>query len=104
MAQLVEALHYKLSGRRIVFRWGHLDFSLTLSFGSYYGHDVESAYIRNGYHEYLLGVKGRQCVVLQTMPHSCADFIEILGASNPCSRKDLSTRPVEGLLYLMTKI
>ena len=34
MAQLVEAMHYNLEGRGFVSRWGHWNFTLTLSFGS----------------------------------------------------------------------
>jgi hypothetical protein len=35
------------------------------------------------------------CVGLTNLPHSCADFFEILGASNSCSPKGLS-RPLMG--------
>jgi hypothetical protein len=46
------------------------------------------------------GGKGGQCVGLTTLPPSCADCIEILGASTYWSPKGLS-RPVMGLIYLV---
>jgi len=36
---------------------------------------------------YLLEGKGGRCLVLTTLPHSCADFLEILGASTSGSPK-----------------
>ena len=42
--------------------------------------------------------KGGRCVVLTTLPPSCADFLEILGASTSWKPQGLS-RPVDGLLY-----
>ena len=41
--QLDEALCYKPEDRGFDSRWGHLDFSLTLSFRSHYSHGVDSA-------------------------------------------------------------
>jgi hypothetical protein len=41
---------------------------------------VDSASYRNEYQEYFLGGKDGRCVGL-TLPPSCADCIEILGAS-----------------------
>ena len=57
VAQLVEALRYKLEGRGFVSRWCHWKFSLTLSFRPHYGPGVDSASKRNEYQEYFLGVK-----------------------------------------------
>jgi hypothetical protein len=39
---------------------------------------VVSASNRNKYHEYFLGDKGGRCVGPTTLPHSCADCLEIL--------------------------
>jgi hypothetical protein len=54
---VVEALRYKPEGRGIDSRWCHWNFSLTLSFRSHYGPEVDSASNRNEYQEYFLGVK-----------------------------------------------
>jgi len=40
-----------------------------------------------------LGGKSGRCTVLATLPHSCAEYLEILGASNFWSSKGLN-RPV----------
>jgi hypothetical protein len=53
---VVEALHYKPLGRGIDSRWGQ-NFSLTQSFRSRYGPEVDSASNRNEYQECFLGVK-----------------------------------------------
>jgi hypothetical protein len=58
-------------------------FSLTQSFPSYYGPGVDSASKRNEYQEYFLGGKGGQCLRLTTLPHSCADCLEILKPQPP---------------------
>jgi hypothetical protein len=41
-----------------------------------------------------------KCVRLTTLPFSCADCLEILGASNSWSPKGLS-RPIEGLIFFI---
>ena len=46
--------------------------------------------VQNKSQEYLLGGKGGRCVELTTLPPSCADCLEILGASNTCKPKSLS--------------
>ena len=46
-----------------------------------------------------MGGKDRDCAGLTTMSPSCADCLEILGASTCCSPKGLSM-PVMGQLYL----
>jgi len=51
--------------------------------------------VQNKSQEYLLGSKGDRCVELTTLSPSCADCLDILGASNSCSSKSL-TRPIMG--------
>jgi hypothetical protein len=46
-----------------------------------------------------LGSEGSWCVGLMTLPPSCADCVEILGASTPWTPKGLS-QPVMGQLFL----
>jgi len=58
VAQLVEALRYKLVGRGFGSRWDHWVFSLTYSFRLHYGPEVDSASGRNQHHGYLLEGKG----------------------------------------------
>ena len=41
------------------------------------GPGFDSAFNRNEYQEYLLGVKGGRCVGLTTLPPSCADCLKI---------------------------
>ena len=77
VAQLVEALRYKLEGRGFDSRWCPWNFSLTCSFRPHYGPWVDSASNRNEYQEYLVGGKGGQCVGLTTLPASCANSLEI---------------------------
>jgi len=57
VAQLVEALRYKLEGRGFDSRWCHWNFSLIQSFRLHYGPGFDSASNRNEYQEYFLGVK-----------------------------------------------
>jgi len=38
---------------------------------------VDSTSNRNEYQKYILGGKGGRCVGLTTLPHSCADYLEI---------------------------
>ena len=56
VAQLVEALCYKLEGRGFDSRWCHWNYSLTLSFQLHYGPGVDSASKRNEYQKYFLFV------------------------------------------------
>jgi hypothetical protein len=71
---------------------------VTYSFRSHCGSEFDSASNRNEYQESFLGGEYGRCVGLTILPPSCADFLEIPGASswNP---KGLS-RPVVGKLYL----
>ena len=58
VAQLVEALRYKSEGRGFESQCCHWNFSLTnSSFLPHYGPGVDSAFNRNEYQEYFLGVK-----------------------------------------------
>jgi hypothetical protein len=54
---------------------------------------VDSASNRNAYQGFLLEGKGGRCIGLTTLPPSCSDGLEILGASNSLNPKGLS-RPV----------
>ena len=60
---------------------GLWNFSLTRSCRPHYGPGVDSATNGNEYQKYLLEGKGGRCVGLITLPPSCADRSEILGAS-----------------------
>jgi hypothetical protein len=64
----------------------------------HYGPGIDSNFKRNKYQEYLLGGKGGRCIGLTTLPPTCANSLEIVGASPSPSPKGLS-RPVYGLLY-----
>jgi hypothetical protein len=77
VAQLVEALRYKPEGRGFDSRCRPWCFSVALSFRPHYGPGVDSAFNRNEYQEYFLGGKGGRSVGLTTLPHSCADCLEI---------------------------
>ena len=57
VAQLVEALRYKPEGRGFDTQWCQWNLSLTQSFLSHYGLEVDSASNRNEYQECFLGVK-----------------------------------------------
>jgi hypothetical protein len=57
VVQLVEALRYKPEDRGFDSRWFHWNFSRTQSFRPHYDPGVDSAYNRNEYQEYFLGVK-----------------------------------------------
>ena len=53
---------------------------------------------RNEYQEYFLGGKGGRCVELTTLPHSCADCLEIWWASTSGSVQACNRT---ALLYLV---
>jgi hypothetical protein len=74
VTQLVEALRYKPEVRGFDSRC-HWNFSLTWSFRSQYGPEVDSASNRNEYQGYFLGGKGDRCVGLTTLRPSCADCL-----------------------------
>jgi hypothetical protein len=73
-----------------------LELSFTHSFWPHSVPGVDSASNKSEYQEHFLGGKSGRCIGLTTLPPSCADCLEILGAStlNP---QGLS-RPVMGLL------
>ena len=77
VAQLVEALRYKLEGHGFDSRWFHCNFSLRQSFRPNYGPGVDSAFNRKEYQEYFMGCKGSWCIGLKTLPNSCNDCHEI---------------------------
>ena len=77
VAQLVEALTYKSSGRGFDSQRCKWNFSLTYLFGSHYGPGVDSACNRKEYQAYFLGGKSGRCVGLTTLAPSCADCLEI---------------------------
>jgi len=54
-----------------------LEFFIDISFRPRYGPGADSACNRNEYQEYFLEGKCGRCVVLTTLPHSCADCLEI---------------------------
>jgi len=54
--QLVEALRYNPEGRGFDSQWSHWNFSLTKFYRPHYGPGFDSAYNRNEYQGYFLGV------------------------------------------------
>jgi hypothetical protein len=77
VAQLVEALSYKLEGHGFCSRWYYWNFSFSKSFRSHYGRGVDSASNRNEYQEYFLGSKGGRCLGLTNLQSSCVECLEI---------------------------
>jgi hypothetical protein len=74
VAQLVEALRYKLEGRRFDSRWSHWNFSLTgrtVALGS--TEPLTEMSTRN----ISWGGKGGRCIELTTLSPSCADCLEM---------------------------
>jgi hypothetical protein len=67
------------------------DSSLAESFRPLYDPGVNLASSRNEYQGYLLGGKVGLCVGMTTLPPSCADCLEILGASASWNPKGLSS-------------
>ena len=73
---------------------GHWNSSLTWPFQVHCGSRVDSVSNRNEYQGYLLGGKGSWCIRLTTLPLSCANCLELLGAStswSPWACADLYT-------------
>jgi hypothetical protein len=87
VAQLVEALRYKLESRGLDSRWCHLNFTLTLTFRPHHDSEIDSVSDRNVYQEYFLfpggGGKSGRCVGLTILPTSCSDCIEIWEPQTP---------------------
>jgi hypothetical protein len=82
---------------RVRFSMGQLGFFIDI-IQPHYGPGIDSYFKRNEYREYLLGSNGGRCIGLTTLPPTCANSLEIVGASLSPNRKGLS-RPVYGLLY-----
>ena len=102
MAQLFAALCYRPEGVLFDSCRVHWDFSLTLSFQPHYGPGVDSASNREQYQGYLLGGgKGGRYMGLGTLSPSCADCLEIWGASKPPGALRACPVLYEGLLYLL---
>jgi hypothetical protein len=93
VAQLVEALCNKPEGCGFISQWGHW-LSHLLNPSSHTMAMVSTQPVTE-YQGYLLGDLGSQCVRLATLPPSCANCLEILGASTVWSPKGLS-RPARG--------
>jgi hypothetical protein len=76
VAQLVEALCYKLEGHGFNSQWGQWDFSWTLYFWPRYGPGLTQPFNRNDYQRSYLEGKVGQCVGLTTLSPSCVDCLE----------------------------
>jgi hypothetical protein len=63
---------------------------------------VDSASTTNEYQEYLLSGKGGQCVRLTTLPPSCANYLEILGASTSYSPQ--SVLACNGIAFTLSQL
>jgi hypothetical protein len=86
VAQLVEALCYKLAGHGFDSQWGPYDFKLTL--GS------TQPLTEMNTRGISWGIKAVECIRLTTLPPSFANCIAILGASTSWSAMGLSS-PVQ---------
>ena len=93
MVQMVDALCNKPEGCGFSSQWGHWLF-YWLNPTSHTMAMVSTQPVTE-YQGYLLGDLGGQCIRLVTLPPSCANCLEILGAPAVCSPKGLS-RPVQG--------
>ena len=75
---------------RVQFPIVSLKFFIDKSFRPHYGPGLDSGSNRNKYQQYFLWGKCGRCVGLTTLPHSCVDFLEILGASTSWNTQGLS--------------
>ena len=66
-----------------------MEFFIEIIFRPHYGRELYSASNRNEHRGYFPRGKGSLCVGLITLPPSCADCHEILGASISCNLLDL---------------
>jgi len=91
-------------GRSLVrFQMVSLEFFIGIkSFRSHYGPGVDSAYDRNEYQGYFLGVKSGRCVRLTTLPPSCA--IVTLSRNLTFLEPSGHFQPVMGLIYLKLRL
>ena len=78
VAQLVEALCYKVEGCGFDSQWGHSGRTIVLG----------STQLRT---DPSTRGKGSQCIGLSTLPPSCVSCLEVLGASTSWILKDLSS-------------
>jgi hypothetical protein len=85
-------VQYLLQARsvQIPFLVGLLVFFRDLILQPHYDRGVDSTSNWNEYQAYLLGRKGDHQVGLMTLPPSCTDFLEILGALTSSRLKGLS--------------
>jgi hypothetical protein len=85
VAQLVEALRYKPEVHRFDSRLEFFIGIILPALGS-----TQPLTETSSYQECLLGGKSGRCVRLTTLPPSCADCLEILGASTSWNPQGLS--------------
>jgi hypothetical protein len=96
LAQLIEALRYKLEGRGFDFRWNHWNFLVTTLPVALWPWGRLSLW-QKWVPGILPGGKDGRCVGLTTLPPSCPDCLEIMESSlmefqgpvQTCSRKAL---------------
>jgi hypothetical protein len=100
MAQLVEGLSYKTDGGGLDCRYYRWKFSLTQFFRPHHITRVDSVSNRNKYQGYFLEPESSRCVQMTTLPPSCADCLQNVGALTSWNPQALS-RAVQGLLDLV---
>jgi len=83
VVHLVEALHYKPEGHRFDSRWGSLDYFIDLIISAELWPKGCPNIAQKWVPEASPVGRGSQCIGLTTSPPSCADCLEILGASSP---------------------
>jgi hypothetical protein len=77
MAQLVEALRYKLEVRGFDFRWCHWHFSFNNPGGRFMTLGLTQPLTEMSARNISWGGKGGRCIGQKTLPPSCADCHEI---------------------------
>jgi hypothetical protein len=68
------------------------------------GTEVDSVSNRHEYQKYILGDKGGRCVGVTTLPPSCVDCLEILGASSSWNPQGLSRDCITFTLYTHNRL
>jgi hypothetical protein len=81
---------------------GSISHGVTGYSSAHYGPEVDSACNRNEYQGCLLEDKGGRCVVLTTLPHSCADNLEIWKPRLPGDLKACPGLEWANFLYINT--
>ena len=110
VAQLVEALRYKLKVCRFDSRWCYWNSSLAQSYRPRYSPGVDSTSNRNEYQEYFLKGKCRRCIGLTTLPPAHANCFEMWepqppGTHRACTGIGLHfTNMVLTVLYVFIKL